>query len=228
MDLIEEKRSQDVFFYFLFFIEIHPQRLMDKMEQPRARDRQRRQPMSSSQQQTYLARRRAIAQGKRPMVETSSSNITKQAAGKVRNRCPQQKKKFQRDEGFRRRVSVFSSGWRMGQSVKMNTAYLSELILKEWKKKKHAHWRYKNARRDLMTQDIYQIKRTWRKVLRIRRRKHREQNNFLAKFYIKRFEEFKHNIKNSSNNWSMGVAIRKLSNFMFEQRRLTNGWLRWS
>jgi hypothetical protein len=69
------------FFIFYFFIEIHPQRLMDKMEQPRARDRQRQQPMSSSQRQTYLARRRAIAQGKRPMVETSSSNITKQAAG---------------------------------------------------------------------------------------------------------------------------------------------------
>ncbi|PRQ37951.1 hypothetical protein RchiOBHm_Chr4g0408361 [Rosa chinensis] len=103
------------------------------------------------------------------MVETSSSNVTKQAAGKVRNRCPQQKKKFLRDEGFRRRVSVFSSGWRMGQSVKMNTAYLGELILKEWKKKKHARWRYKNARRDLITHDIYQIKRTWRKVLRIRR-----------------------------------------------------------
>ncbi|XP_024173245.1 uncharacterized protein LOC112179142 isoform X3 [Rosa chinensis] len=176
-----------------------PQRLMDQMDRARARDRQWRQPMSSSQRQAYLARRRAIAQGKRPMVETSSSNITKQAPGKVRNRCPQQNKKFQRDEGFRRRVSVFSSGWRMGQSVKMNTTYLSELILKEWKKKKHAQ-----------------------------RRKHREQNSFLAKFYIKRFEELKHNIKNSSNNWSMGVAIRKLSNFMFGQRLMTNGWLIWS
>ncbi|KAM5586318.1 hypothetical protein ABKV19_005298 [Rosa sericea] len=131
---------------------------MDLMERARARHRQRRQSMSSSQQQAYLARQCAIPQGKRLMVETSPSNKTEQAPGKVRNRRPQQKKKFQRDEGFRRRVFVFSSGWRMGQSVKMNTAYLSELILKEWKKKKHAHWRYKKARRELMTHDIYHIK----------------------------------------------------------------------
>ncbi|XP_040370953.1 uncharacterized protein LOC112189879 isoform X2 [Rosa chinensis] len=121
---------------------------------------------------------------------------------------------FQRNEGFRRRVSVFSSGWRMGLSVKMNTANLSELILKEWKKKKHAHWCYKNACRELLTHDICHIKRTWRKVLRIRRQKHREQNSFFA--------------KHSSNNWSKGVAVRELSNFMFGQRLMTNGWLRWS
>ncbi|PRQ32926.1 hypothetical protein RchiOBHm_Chr5g0051811 [Rosa chinensis] len=136
---------------------------MDLLEHARIRHRQRRQSMSYSQQQAYLARPCAIAQGKRLMVETSPSNKTEQARGNVRNRRPQQKKKFQRDEGFRRRVSVFSFGWRMGQSVKMNTAYLSELILKEWKKKKHVHWRYKNARRELMTLDIYHIKRTWRK-----------------------------------------------------------------
>ncbi|XP_024185025.1 uncharacterized protein LOC112189879 isoform X3 [Rosa chinensis] len=106
---------------------------------------------------------------------------------------------FQRNEGFRRRVSVFSSGWRMGLSVKMNTANLSELILKEWKKKKHAQ-----------------------------RQKHREQNSFFAKFYIKRFQDLKHDIEHSSNNWSKGVAVRELSNFMFGQRLMTNGWLRWS
>ncbi|KAM5582460.1 hypothetical protein ABKV19_002734 [Rosa sericea] len=61
-----------------------------------------------------------------------------------------------------------------------------------------------------------------------RRQKHREQNSFLAKFYIKRFEDLKHDIENSSNNWSKGVAVRKLANFMFGQRLLTNGWLRWS
>ncbi|PRQ40938.1 hypothetical protein RchiOBHm_Chr4g0441561 [Rosa chinensis] len=142
---------------------------MDLMEHARIRHRQRRQSMSYSQQQAYLARPCAIAQGKRLMVETSPSNKTEQARGNVRNRRPQQKKKFQRDEGFRRRVSVFSFGWRMGQSVKMNTAYLSELILKSGRKRSmHSIWRYKNARRELMTLDIYHIKRTWRKVLRIR------------------------------------------------------------
>ncbi|XP_061988782.1 uncharacterized protein LOC133707244 isoform X1 [Rosa rugosa] len=202
---------------------------MGQIEPVRARHSEKgRHSMSFSQHRAYLARRRAIAQGKRPMVETSSSNRAKQAPGKVRARRPQQKKKFQRDEDFRRRVSMFSSGWRMGQSVKINTAYLSELILKEWKKKKHAHWRYRNARTELMTHDIGHIKRTWRKVLRIRRQKHREQNSFLAKFYIKRFEDLKHDIENSSNNWTKGVAVRELSNFMYGQRLLTNGWLRWS
>jgi hypothetical protein len=74
--------------------------------------------------------RRAQARGKRLVVE----------------RCyrlkvgPSTKKKSQKDEGVRRRVSVFSLGWRMGVSVKMNTVYLNELILKEWKKKKNEQY----------------------------------------------------------------------------------------
>ena len=96
------------------------------MECARARRRQWQQSINSSQRASYLARRHAQDRGTRLVVET---NYRLEAG-------PSIKKKSQKDEGVRRRVSVFSLGWRMGTSVKMNTVYLNELILKEWKKKK--------------------------------------------------------------------------------------------
>ncbi|KAK9944712.1 hypothetical protein M0R45_010268 [Rubus argutus] len=82
-----------------------------------------------------------------------------------------------------------------------------------------------------MKQTIFNIKRTWRNVLRIRRRINRAHNCFLAKFYNKYTplcdEELRPNIEDSSSNWSRAVARTELSNFMFEQRVLRNGWLRW-
>jgi hypothetical protein len=100
------------------------------MERARARHRQWRQSMSSSQRPAYLARRHAQARGKQLVVETDYRLEA----------CPSTKKKSQKDEGVRRRVSVFSLGWRMGTSVKMNIVYLNELILKEWKKKENEQY----------------------------------------------------------------------------------------
>ncbi|XP_024190810.1 uncharacterized protein LOC112194807 isoform X4 [Rosa chinensis] len=70
---------------------------MDQMERVRARHRQWRESMSSSQRQAYLARRRAIAQEKRPVVETSPSNRAEQAPEEFDN------------EGTRSRISSNSN-----------------------------------------------------------------------------------------------------------------------
>ena len=57
----------------------------------------------------------------------------------LRDTCPQVKK-LQENKGSKRCVSLFSYDWRMGNSVNINTIDLSQLILKEWKKKKHAQY----------------------------------------------------------------------------------------
>ncbi|KAL6207376.1 hypothetical protein ACLB2K_018334 [Fragaria x ananassa] len=67
------------------------------------------------------------------------------------------------DEGERRSTKTCSTRiW-----VKLNTADLSKLILKEWNRKKNEHLQYKNAHKELMTHSISHINRTWKKVMRI-------------------------------------------------------------
>ncbi|KAL6183772.1 hypothetical protein ACLB2K_045183 [Fragaria x ananassa] len=61
-----------------------------------------------------------------------------------------------------------------------------------------------------------------------KKQKHNDQYSFLVKFNNQRLEKLKRNIENSSDNWSRGTAAIELSEFMFNQRWLTNGWLRWS
>ncbi|KAL6180848.1 hypothetical protein ACLB2K_047507 [Fragaria x ananassa] len=55
-----------------------------------------------------------------------------------------------------------------------------------------------------------------------------KQSALAQLFDNQRLEKLKRNIENSSDNWSRGTAAIELSEFMFNQRWLTNGWLRWS
>ncbi|TQD88619.1 hypothetical protein C1H46_025818 [Malus baccata] len=65
-----------------------------------------------------------------------------------------------------RRVSIFTPEWEISVGVK--TTDLSQLILKEWKKKKHEHWRMKMAVEELKPSTTPHIIRIWNKVQQIR------------------------------------------------------------
>ncbi|TQD82924.1 hypothetical protein C1H46_031523 [Malus baccata] len=60
-----------------------------------------------------------------------------------------------------RPVSIFTPGWEI--SVRVKATNLSQLILKEWKKKKHEQWRMKKAVEELKSSTTPRIIRIWNK-----------------------------------------------------------------
>ncbi|XP_050379462.1 uncharacterized protein LOC126796776 [Argentina anserina] len=119
-------------------------------------------------------------------------------------------------------ISIRAPAWPMGISIKMNSHDLRKVILKEWNKKKEEHYQYENAHQELMSHSISYIRRTKRKVQRIRRKMQCMNTSFLDKFYMQR------TVQNLSNNWSKAVAIKKKSNVLIEDRVQENGWLKWT
>ncbi|CAN6542374.1 unnamed protein product [Malus baccata var. baccata] len=94
------------------------------------------------------------------------------------------------DKISNRRVSIFTPGWEISVGVK--TTDLSQLILKEWKKKKHEQYFYKHHTRRKVQRLKYKIKYSksiWSKSIAIRK---------LSKLKINH-ENLKHQVQ--ANGW---------------------------
>ncbi|XP_050124016.1 uncharacterized protein LOC126601357 [Malus sylvestris] len=138
------------------------------------------------------------------------------------------------DKISNRRVSIFTPGWEIYVEVK--TIDLSQLILKEWKKKKHEQWRMKKAVEELKPSTTPRIIRIWNKVQQIRKKINSDQTTFLNTFHKHhtrlKVQRLKYKIKYSKSNWSKSIAIRKLSKLKINHENLkhqvqANGWQAW-
>ncbi|XP_050104827.1 uncharacterized protein LOC126584511 [Malus sylvestris] len=133
-----------------------------------------------------------------------------------------------------RRVSIFTPGWDIFVGIK--TTDLSQLILKEWKKKKHEQWRMKMVVEELKPSTTPHIIRIWNKVQQIRKKINSDQTTFLNTFYKHhtrlKVQRLKYKTKYSKSNWSKSIAMRKLSKLKINHENLkhqvqANGWQAW-
>ncbi|XP_050138966.1 uncharacterized protein LOC126615212 [Malus sylvestris] len=144
------------------------------------------------------------------------------------------KKELPIDKIPNRCVSIFTHGWEISVGVK--TTNLSQLILKEWKKKKHEQWRMKKAVEELKPSTTPHIIRIWNKVQKIRKKINSDQTTFLNTFYKHhtrlKVQKLKYKIKCSKSNWSKSIAMGKLSKLRINHENLkhqvqANGWQVW-
>ncbi|XP_050146828.1 uncharacterized protein LOC126622193 [Malus sylvestris] len=145
------------------------------------------------------------------------------------------KKELLIDKIPNRCVSIFTPGWKI--SVRLKTTNLSELILKEWKKKKHEeYWCMKKVVEELKLSTTPHIIRIWNKVQQIRKKINSDQTTFLNTFYKYhtrlKVQRLKYNIKYSKSNWSKSIAMGKLSKLKINHENLkhqvqANGWQAW-
>ncbi|TQD93511.1 hypothetical protein C1H46_020858 [Malus baccata] len=136
------------------------------------------------------------------------SGNRKISSGYLQEYSQEMKKELPIDKIPNRRVSIFTPGWEISVGVK--TTDLSQLILKEWKKKKHEQWRMKKAVEELKPSTTPHIIRIWNKVQKIR-----NKIAFFYQFYKHhtrlKVQRLKYKIKYSKSNWSKSIAMGKLS-----------------
>ncbi|RXH90172.1 hypothetical protein DVH24_032529 [Malus domestica] len=111
------------------------------------------------------------------------------------------KKELPIDKIPNRRVSIFTPGWKISVGVKSTD--LSQLILKEWKKKKHEQYFYKHHTRLKVQRLKYKIKYSksnWSKSIAMGK---------LSKLKINH-ENLKHQVQ--ANGWQAWRKDKKLDN----------------